>query len=279
MLLAWGQTFVQLFQLNQAALTSQAAATTEMLMSTKPVALVTGANQGLGLEVAKQLVAHGYTVLVGSRNLENGETAAQSIGAEAHALQLDVTVPASIAAAAARIHSEFGRLDVLVNNAAISHAGGPGRPLEEIQQASRASTASLDEVRTVFETNVYGVLAVCQALLPLLREAPAGRIVNVSSGVGSLTLNADPSWPYRAGFGVVYAASKTALNAMTLSLAIELESTPIKVYAASPGFTATALNNFAGIETVEQGARNLVRATLDANSPTGTFSGPDGPLP
>ena len=129
-------------------------------MDTKLVALVTGANQGLGRQVAKELVAHGYTVLVGSRDLVKGEAAAQGIGPEAHALQLDVTEPASIAAAAARIRQEFGRLDVLVNNAAISHAGQPGTPLAEIQRASRPSVASLDEIRTVFETNVYGVLAV-----------------------------------------------------------------------------------------------------------------------
>ena len=146
-------------------------------------------------------------------------------------------------------------------------------------KSSRASAASLDEVRAVFETNVFGVLAVTQAMLPLLREAPAARIVNVSSGVGSLTLNADPTFPYRDGYGVVYAASKTALNAITLSFAIELEATGIKVNAASPGFTATALNNFEGTETVEQGARNPVRVALDADGPTGTFSSANGPLP
>ena len=248
-------------------------------MHDRPVALVTGANKGIGLQIAKDLAAHGFTALVGSRNLENGEAAAKSIGAAAHAVQLDVTDQASIAAAAERIRNEFGRLDVLVNNAAISHTGKPGTTLEELMKSNRASVASLDEVRAVFETNVFGVLAVTQAVLPLLREAPAGRIVNVSSGVGSLTLNSDPTFPYRAGFGVGYAASKTALNAITLSFAIELESTNIKVNAASPGFTATALNNFEGTDTVEQGARNPVRVALEENGPTGTFTGPDGPLP
>ncbi len=248
-------------------------------MQDKPVALVTGANQGIGIQIARELAANGYTVLVGSRNFERGEEAAKSIGADARALQLDVTDQASIAAVAERIRIELGRLDLLVNNAAISHAGRPGRSLAEILQSSRASVASLDEVRAVFETNVFGVIAVTQAILPLLREAPAGRIVNVTSGVGSLTLNADPNFPYRSGFGVVYAASKTALNAITLSFAIELESTNIKVNAAGPGFTATALNNFEGIETVEQGARNPVRVALDVNGPTGTFTSADGPLP
>src|SRR6202034_3576834 len=130
-----------------------------------------------------------------------------------------------------------------------------------------------DEVRAVFETNVFGVLAVTQAMLPLLREAPAGRIVNVSSGVGSLTRNADPAFPWRSIFGPVYPASKTALNAMTLAMAIELEATGIKVNAVSPGYTKTHLNAYEGTETVEAGAGEGVRvALLGADGPTGTFT-------
>jgi NAD(P)-dependent dehydrogenase (short-subunit alcohol dehydrogenase family) len=249
-------------------------------MQDKPVALVTGANKGIGLQIAKDLVAHGFTVLVGSRNLEHGETAAKSIGADARALQLDVTNQASIAAAAERIRKEFGRLDVLVNNAGVSHAGKPGRSLEEVVKSGRASVASLDEVRAVFETNVFGVIAVTQAMLPLLRKASAGRIVNVSSASGSLTLNADPKNPHRRMFGATYSPSKTALNAITLGFALELESTGIKVNAACPGFTATNLNNFQGTRTVEQAACEPVRlALLDANGPTGTFSNENGQLP
>ena len=248
-------------------------------MHNQPVALVTGANQGIGLQIAKDLAAHGYTVLVGSRNPQNGETAAQAIGAAAHALQLDVTQPDSIAAAAAHIRQAFGRLDVLVNNAAIAHAGQPGRSNEEIYRDGLASHASLDEVRAVFETNVFGVIAVTQALLPLLREAPAARIVNVGSGAGSLTLNSDPAFPFRAGYGVVYSASKTALHAVTLAFAIELENTNIKVNVVSPGYTKTAMNNFEGTDTVEQGAQEMVRVVRDADWPTGTFSGPGGPIP
>ena len=245
----------------------------------KPVALVTGANQGIGLQIAKALAANDYTVLVGSRDHARGEAAARTIEGDARALQLDVTDQASIAAAAARIRAELGRLDLLVNNAAISNTAAPGTPFEEILRTGRPSVASLDAVRAIFETNVFGVVAVTQAMLPLLREAPAARIVNVSSGAGSLTLNADPSFPYRHGFSVGYAASKTALNAITLAFAIELESVGITVVAVSPGFTATALNNFAGTETVEQGARHPVRAALETAGATGTFTGPDGPLP
>jgi NAD(P)-dependent dehydrogenase (short-subunit alcohol dehydrogenase family) len=248
-------------------------------MHDKPVALVTGANQGIGLQIAKDLAARGFTVLVGSRNLEHGETAAKSVGADARALELDVTNQASIVAAARRIRNELGRLDVLVNNAAISHTGKPGRSLEERARSGRPSVVALDEVRAVFETNVVGVIAVTQAMLPLLREAPAGRVVNVSSSSGSLTLNADPAYPHRAVFGI-YSASKTALNAITLAFAMELASTRIKVNAACPGFTATDLNNFRGTRTVQQGAREAVRlALLDANGPTGTFSDEDGRVP
>src|SRR5258705_9938902 len=248
-------------------------------MYDNPVALVTGANKGIGLQIAKDLAARGFTVLVGSRNLERGETAAKSVGADARALELDVTDQASIAAAAERIRNELGRLDVLVNNAGVSHAGKPGRPLQEIAKSGRPSVASLDEVRAVFETNVFGVIAVTQAMLPLLREAPARRIVNVSSTSGSLTWNSDPANPHRKMFGT-YSASKTALNAITLAFAADLESTRIKVNAACPGFTATDLNNFQGTRTVEEAAREPVRlALLGQDGPTGTFSDENGPVP
>jgi len=247
-------------------------------MQHTPVALVTGANQGIGLEIAKALAANGYTVLVGARDPERGEAAARTIAGDARALPLDVTSPPSIAAAAERVRADFGRLDLLVNNAGISHVGAPGRSLAEIITAGRPSVASLDEVRAVYETNVFGVVAVTQAMLPLLRQAPAARIVNVSSNVGSLGLNADPAFPYRQVFSVGYAASKTALNAVTLAFAIELEPEGIKVNAVSPGFTATALNNFEGTETVAEGAREPIRVALETDGPTGTFTGPGGVL-
>ncbi|MGH7995054.1 MAG: SDR family oxidoreductase [Opitutaceae bacterium] len=243
-------------------------------MQERPVALVTGANQGIGLQIAKDLVAHGFTVLVGSRDPKRGEAAAKEVGPDARALQLDVTDHASIASAAERIRNELGRLDVLINNAAISNTRmRPDMSFEEYSKSTRPSIVSLDEVRAVWETNVFGVLAVYQAMLPLLREAPAARIVNVSSGLGSLTRNADPAYPNRSIYGPVYPASKTALNAMTLAMAIELEPTGIKVNAASPGFTKTNLNNYKGTQTVEEGAREPVRlALLGPDGPTGTFS-------
>ena len=243
-------------------------------MQDRPVALVTGANQGIGLQIAKELVENGFTVLVGSRNLARGEAAAKEIGSDAHALQLDVTDRASIDAAAKRIRNEFARLDVLVQNAAISNTTKlPGQSIQEYAKLTRPSNVSLDEVRAVWETNVFGVLAVYQAMLPMLREAPEARIVNVSSGVGSLTMNSDPACPWRPNFGPVYPASKTALNAITLAMAIELEATGIKVNAVSPGFTKTNLNEYRGTETVEEGAAEAIRAALlGPDGPTGTFS-------
>jgi NAD(P)-dependent dehydrogenase (short-subunit alcohol dehydrogenase family) len=237
------------------------------------VALVTGANQGVGFQVAKELVAHGLTVLVGSRNFERGEVAAKGIGPGAIALQLDVTDRASIAAAAKRIRTELGRLDVLVQNAGISNTKKGSLSLQEYAQNTRASNASLDEVRAVWETNVFGVLSVYQAMLPLLRESSAASIVNVSSPVGSLTLNSDPAFPSHKSFGPVYSASKTAMNAMSLAMMTELEDTSIKVRICSPAFTKTNLNGYAGTESVEDGSREVVRvALLGPDDPSGTWT-------
>jgi NAD(P)-dependent dehydrogenase (short-subunit alcohol dehydrogenase family) len=243
-------------------------------MHDKPVALVTGANQGIGLQIAKELAARGLTVLVGSRSLERGEAAAREVGLDSVALQLDVTDQASITSAAERVRNEFGRLDVLIQNAAISNTKKqPGQSVEEYAKTTRPSNVALDEMRAVWDTNVFGVLAVYQAMLPLLRKTPGSRIVNVSSGVGSLTTNSDLAFPYRGIFGPVYPASKTALNALTVAMAIELEPEGIKVNAVSPGFTRTNLNGYAGTETVEEGAREVVRvAMLGPDSPTGTFT-------
>ncbi len=243
------------------------------------VALVTGANKGIGLQIAKDLAAAGLTILVGSRDLGKGKAAADSIREGAHPIQLDVTDGASIAAAAAHVRSAYGRLDVLVNNAGIAHTGAPGLPFEQILEGNHLSTASLDEVRAVFQTNVFGPLALTQAMLPLLRAAPAGRIVNVSSGAGSLAIQSQPDSPNRDKYGV-YSSSKTAFNAVTLALAIDLEDSGIKVNAVCPGFTATDLNSFQGTQTVEQGARHPVHmALIGPDGPTGTFSANSGTMP
>ncbi|RXH57614.1 SDR family NAD(P)-dependent oxidoreductase [Granulicella sibirica] len=242
-------------------------------MANTRIALVTGANQGVGLQVAKELVASGMTVFVGSRDLERGKTAAAEIGTGATALQIDVTDRVSIDAAAESIRKEFGRLDLLVNNAAISNTRKGNLSLQEYSKTVRASNVSLDEVRAVWETNVFGALAVYQAMLPLLRESSDARIVNVSSGVGSLTTNADPAFHYRKMYSAVYPASKAALNALTLAMMVELEGTGIKVNLVSPGFTKTALNGFEGTESLEDGSREVVRvALLGPDGPTNTYT-------
>jgi NAD(P)-dependent dehydrogenase (short-subunit alcohol dehydrogenase family) len=242
-------------------------------MQHKRIALVTGANQGVGFQVSKELVANGLTVLVGARNLQRGEAAAKEIGSGAIPIQLDVTNRVSIASAAERIRREFCRLDLLVNNAAISNTRKGSLSLREYARITLASNVSLDEVHAVWETNVFGVLAVYQAMLPLLRESSDARIVNVSSGVGSLATNADPAYSHRAFYSPAYPASKAALNAITLAMMVELEPTGIKVNLVSPGFTKTNLNGFEGTESIEDGCREVVRVALfGPDDPTGTFT-------
>ncbi len=240
-------------------------------MQNKPVALVTGANKGIGKEIARQLGAQGLTVLVGARDLRRGEEAAAELkasGANAHAVRLDVTDEASITEAARRIEEEFGGLDVLVNNAAIAQDSVPPSQLD------------LATLRRTFETNVFGVVAVTQAMLPMLRKSSAGRIVNLSSGLGSLSQNSDPNWAFDSVNLLAYNSSKTALNAVTVQFAKELRDTPIKVNAADPGYTATDMNGHSGTRTVEQGATAAVRlATLPDDGPSGSFFDEDGVVP
>lgn len=239
------------------------------------IALVTGANTGVGFQIAKALTENNYIVFIGARNLEKGKDAASQLGKNAIAIELDVTKQNTITAAVKEIQQKFGKLDLLVNNAAISHAGKPGRTVEEVVASNKPSIASLDEIRTVWETNVFGVVAITQAFIPLLKSAKNAHIVNVSSGLGSLTLNSNPEFPFRFGYDIVYGASKAALNAVTVAFAIELEATNIRVNAVSPGYTATALNNFQGTDTVEEGAREPIRIALDQSSVTGQFTGPN----
>jgi NAD(P)-dependent dehydrogenase (short-subunit alcohol dehydrogenase family) len=236
---------------------------------TDRIALVTGANKGIGREVAAQLAARGLTVLLGARDEGRREEAAAALRAEGldvRPVALDVTDPASAAAAAKRIDAEHGRLDVLVNNAAITG----GRPAEP-------SGMDLDQLRSVFETNVFGVLTVTNAMLPLLRRSPAAVIVNVSSSVGSLRRAADGEWNTLPA-SATYVPSKTALNSLTLQYAKELHG--ILVNAVNPGWCATDLNGHQGTLTAAEGAATVVRyALLDPDGPTGGFFGADGPEP
>ena len=233
----------------------------------RKVALVTGGNKGIGLEIVRGLLRAGCRVYLGTRELANSERAVASLAhedGEVTVLELDLHQPASLVAAAARLQREVGRLDILVNNAGINAPGdGP------------VSTAALDNVEQVLRTNVLGSLAVTQAFLPLIKQAAAGRIVNVSSPVGSLTLNGQKAWPL---FG--YAASKAAVNMLTVQLAYELRDTAVKVNSANPGYTATDLNHFAGTDTPAQGAAEAIRlALLPADGPTGTVSSTQGLAP
>ncbi|MEU7900466.1 SDR family oxidoreductase [Nonomuraea sp. NPDC049152] len=231
-------------------------------------ALITGANKGIGFEIARLLGARGITAIVGARDEERGKAAAARIGQPY--IRLDVTDAADVRAAARWIEQEYGKLDILINNAGIVDRPEDGRP----------STAPLELVRRVFETNVFGVITVTNAMLPLLRRSPAGRIVNQSSELGSIArglVQDSPLWPIN---DVAYSSSKAALNMITVSYAKELWDTPIKVNAVDPGWCATDINAGAGYRTAEEGAAIAVRlATIDADGPTGGFFQDEGPLP
>ena len=214
--------------------------------------LVTGANRGLGLEVARQLAAAGHQVWIGARDPARGQEAADQLGARS--VQLDVTDDASVAAAAETV----GALDVLVNNAGIS--GGRIAPGE----------ATANDMRTVYETNVFGPVRVLHAFLPLLLNSPTPVVVNVSSGVGSLGLAADPENPLSEANYPVYASSKAALNMLTIRYAAAFPE--MRINSVDPGFTATDFNQHRGTQTVEQGAEAIVRyARISVDGPTGGF--------
>ena len=237
------------------------------------IALVTGANKGIGREIVVQLAQRGMTVLLGARDKKRREDAVASLRAggldDVHPLALDVTDAASAAEAAAQIDREYGRLDVLVNNAGIS--GGRARP----------SQADLGQLRMVFETNVFGIVIVTNAMLPLLRQSGAAVVVNVSSEAGSLAGASDPESPL-AGMppSGVYVPSKTAVNSLTVQYAKELRPDNILVNAINPGYCATDLNDHQGVLDAAQGASVAVQyATIGPNGPTGGFFGASGPVP
>lgn len=240
-------------------------------MTKQKIALVTGANKGIGKEIARQLGTRGMLILVGARDKNRGDEAVSELKLQkidAKTIQLDVADEASILEAVRSIESEFGRLDVLVNNAGIALDGGLG------------SDTDLETMRRTYETNVFGVFAVTKAMLPLLKKSDSGRIVNMSSGLGSLSQNSDPDWAFAMAKPIAYNSSKAALNMITVILADELKNTAIKINAADPGFTATDMNNHQGTRSVEQGATAAVRlATLPADGPTGGYFDEDGTIP
>jgi NAD(P)-dependent dehydrogenase (short-subunit alcohol dehydrogenase family) len=211
-------------------------------------------------------------VYLGARNSHLGKLAEEKLkadGADAYFIELDVTKPEIITRAAKQLRAQHGRLDILVNNAGV-HGSGDGPP----------SIVNPEAVRQALDVNFFGVLAVTQAMLPLIRESPSGRIVMVSSGLGSLTLNGDPDWQFAGVKRLGYNGSKAMLNMSTVQLAWELRDTSIKVNAVNPGFTATDLNGHRGTQTVEVGAAETVRqALIPADAPTGGFFETGGVVP
>ena len=230
--------------------------------------LITGANKGIGYETARQLIAAGHTVYIGARDPERGERAAGELGAKL--VVLDVTDDASVTAAAETIAADGG-LDVLINNAGVE-GRGPGNAI------ITGPDVTADQMREIFDTNVFGTVRVTHAFLPLLRRSESPVIVNVSSGLASLSAIANPEGPTYFYQGVSYPASKVAVNMVTVQLAKALPE--IRINAVEPGFTKTDLNGNTGIQTPEQAAEVVIRlATVGQDGPTGGFFDRSGPLP
>jgi NAD(P)-dependent dehydrogenase (short-subunit alcohol dehydrogenase family) len=245
------------------------------------VAFITGANKGIGLETARGLGALGIAVVLGSRDEAKGRAAAEALNAEGiegvEAVRFDVNRPEDHAAIARHIERRHGKLDILVNNAGImpeeADFGAPGG-------FNTTTTVPLEVLRRTFETNFFAVVALTQALLPLIRKAPAGRIVNLSSVLGSLTMHADPSSGIYNMKAFAYDASKTALNAFTVHLAQALIDTPIKVNSAHPGWVKTEMGGASAPMEVAEGGRTSVQlATLPDDGPTGGYFHLGRPLP
>ncbi len=233
---------------------------------------MTGANKGIGFETARQLAQLGYTVWLGARDAHRGEIAVKQLASDGDVrlVSLDITDEHSVQAAASRVEQETGALDVLINNAAVGYGDEEGLP----------SAVTPDMVTRTFDVNVIGSLRVTQAFLPLVRRSPSGRIVNVSSTMGSLGALTAPGSPLAAWASFGYASSKTALNALTGWLAVELADTPVKVNSVCPGYNATDMNNHQGTQPPSEGAKTVVRAaTLGSDGPTGSFFDVNGPVP
>ena len=231
--------------------------------------LITGANKSIGFEATRQLLKLGYYVYLGSRDLEKGAEAVEQLKNEGlnnvEAIQIDVSDGNSIKTARETLGEKLSSLDILINNAGIS-GGFPQAP----------TSIKFETVKEVFNTNFFGTINVTQAFLDLLKRSDAPRIVNVTSGLASLTLHNDPAWKYYNVKGGAYGPSKTALNAYTIALAFELRDTPFKINAVDPGFTATDFNQYRGTGTVQDAAARVVKyAIIDNNGPTGQFFSDD----
>ncbi|MBD2360642.1 SDR family oxidoreductase [Anabaena sp. UHCC 0399] len=239
------------------------------------VALITGANKGLGLEMSRQLGQHGIKTLIAGRNLEAAQTAAdklQNQGIDAEALALDVGDSNQIQSVVQKIDEQFGKLDVLINNAGVF--------LDGDWLTSNASSVSLDTIRQTFNTNFFALVELTQALLPLILKSPNGRIVNISSIEGSLTLHADSNSPIYDSKPFAYNASKAAVNSFTVHLAHELRNTPVKVNSAHPGWVKTELGGEGAMMDIAEGAKTGVQlALLEDDGPSGGFFHLGQPVP
>jgi NAD(P)-dependent dehydrogenase (short-subunit alcohol dehydrogenase family) len=242
-------------------------------MNNKKVALVTGANKGIGLETVRQLAQQNITVLLGARDLSKGKTAAAELvkeGLDVRAFEIDVNNSTSIAKAVSQVDRDFGRLDILINNAGV---------LVD-DYGKKVSEQSLDTWRTTFATNVFGLIETTQAFLPLLRLSSAGRIVNVSSILGSITYHATPGSPVYDFKVPAYNVSKAAVNAYTVQLAYELKDSKIKVNAAHPGWVKTELGGEGATMEIPDGAKTSVAlATIGADGPNGAYIHMGEPIP
>lgn len=241
------------------------------MQRTNKLALITGANKGIGYEVARQIANAGWTVLAAARNAELGSRAAEKLQADhlkVKFIHLDVNAPQSAASAAATIRDQYGKLDLLVNNAGIS-SSGDGPP----------SKVGPEMLASVMRTNFIGAVTVTQALLPLLQKADKSQIINVSSELGSISQQTNSAWKYSSVKVLAYCASKAALNMFTTQLASELRSSRVTVNSVNPGYTATDLNGHSGPQTVEQGAAEIVRLALLDSFVTGKFFETGGEVP
>jgi NAD(P)-dependent dehydrogenase (short-subunit alcohol dehydrogenase family) len=234
--------------------------------------LITGANKGIGYEVARQLAGRGMRVLLGSRDAGRGQAAVDKLRASGlshvELLKIDVASRPSIVQAAASVEQRYGTLDVLINDAAI------------VVDQALPSQAEDAAIRQTFDTNFFGAIAVAQIFLPLLRKSSHARLINVSSGLGSIELHSNPDSPYYGYNMLSYSASKTALNAFTVMLANELRDTGIKINSVDPGYTATDMNHNSGPQTIEEGSEAIVSlATAGTDGQTGAYVDRHGTLP